>query len=574
MAEPVTVGILGSGPATEAVEAALADVDAEPSSIGSGAIDTVDLAVVVGPAAAPVFGRVDDDVAEPWIAVELGGIGGRPVDETDAAISVLDPAGSCFSCLRTRVQSNAEGQAGSEPRTTRSDARLAGAIAGQLTVSVLANEVSPGHVVELPYVERRLLPVPDCDCGTGNGRHRSIDREEKSVPIDVAADRTEGAIDDRLGIVREIGEVHSFPAPYYLANLADTSVFSDAEAGPQAAGVAADWTPALVKAVGEALERYSAGVYRASAFERAPAAEVADAVPPEAFVLSPAFDEPDPAEPIRWCPGESLHTGESAMLPAEFAVFPPPEHRHAPSITTGLGLGTSGVGALLSGLYEVLERDATMLAWYSTFEPLGLAVDDPGFDELARRARAEALEVTPLLVTQDVDVPVVSVAVSREGEWPRFAVGSDADLDPAAAARSALEEALQNWMELRAMGPERAAEDPSAIARYADLPSEAAAFLDTGVTVDAAGVGPAEVPSGREELQALLTRLDAVGLEAYAARLTPRDVSQLGFEAVRVLVPGAQPLFTGERFFGERARTVPRELGFQPRLDRAPHPYP
>jgi ribosomal protein S12 methylthiotransferase accessory factor len=56
--------------------------------------------------------------------------------------------------------------------------------------------------------------------------------------------------------------------------------------------------------------------------------------------------------------------------------------------------------------------------------------------------------------------------------------------------------------------------------------------------------------------------------------LTPRDVAQLGFEAVRVLVPTAQPLFTGEAFFGERAREVPPDLGFEFRPDRGHHPYP
>jgi len=56
--------------------------------------------------------------------------------------------------------------------------------------------------------------------------------------------------------------------------------------------------------------------------------------------------------------------------------------------------------------------------------------------------------------------------------------------------------------------------------------------------------------------------------------LTTRDVAEAGFEVVRVLVPEAQPLFTGDRYFGERARSVPRELGYRPRFDRPPHPYP
>jgi len=40
------------------------------------------------------------------------------------------------------------------------------------------------------------------------------------------------------------------------------------------------------------------------------------------------------------------------------------------------------------------------------------------------------------------------------------------------------------------------------------------------------------------------------------------------------LVPGAQPLFTGEPFFGDRAREVPRSMGYEPALDRPYHPFP
>jgi len=577
MAETPVVAIAGSGPAVEAVEAALADADARVERFDGTPPSSAVLAVVVAPCGARAFDQVHRTVECPWIAVELGGVGGLPMAEVDAAVSVLDPDGGCFDCLRTRVHSNAKADGTVEPRTTRSDARLAGAIAGRLVVSALDGDDVVGRVVELPYVERRFLPVPGCACEGDSSAATELDRSYDDVPVEEAAARAEVAVDDRLGLVREIGEAHSFPAPYYLATLCDTTAFSDAEAGPMAAGVDVDWNAAFVKAVGEALERYGAGVYRESSFEVAATNDLQDAVAPSSFVLSPDFEEPDPSEPIPWRRGESLHTGESVHLPAEFVVFPPLVHRHAPSITTGLGLGSSVVGALLSGLYEVVERDATMLSWYSTFEPLGLSVEDETFEALARRARSEDLAVTSLLVTQDVDVPVVTVAVHREDGWPRFAVGSGANLDPVAAASGALAEALQNWMELRAMGPERAAEDDSAIARYAELPPDARSLLDVETTVPASHLGSgdgSDAPTGAEALDALLGALEAAGLSAYAARLTPRDVERVGFEVVRVLVPGAQPLFTGDRFFGERARTVPRTLGFRPRLDRPPHPYP
>jgi ribosomal protein S12 methylthiotransferase accessory factor len=326
-----------------------------------------------------------------------------------------------------------------------------------------------------------------------------------------------------------------------------------------------------MKALGEGLERYCAGVYRDAEFERAPGA---DRVPPSAFV-APDDGTADASERAHaWVPGEDLATGAPVSLPASLVHHPPPGDPPRPPITTGLGLGSGGVEALLSGLYEVIERDATMLSWYSTHEPLGLTVDDEAFDALLARARAERLTVTPRLCTVDVDVPVVAVAVHREDGWPRFAVGSGADLDAVEAARDALAEALQNWMELRAIGAGDAGAEDGAIGRYADFPPEARAFVAGDDGVPASAVGPDDLPEGPAALDAVVERATAAGLSVYGSRLTTPDVADLGFEAVRVASPEAQPLFVGDPYFGERAESVPPELGYEPRLDRAFHPFP
>jgi ribosomal protein S12 methylthiotransferase accessory factor len=436
-------------------------------------------------------------------------------------------------------------------------------------VRLLAGEPLGGTVVEVPGQEREFLAVP------GEGRDRTLDRSWRSVDLNAALERAEHALDDRVGLLTQVGERESFPIPYYLAGTAETTVYSDAAAAAFAAGADADWDRAFMKALGEGLERYCAGVYRQSAFVVAPETNRARPVSPARFARPDSYRQVDREEPIPWVRGEHLATGERVSLPAEFVYYPPPQERHKPAITTGLGLGNSGVEALLSGLYEVIERDATMLAWYSTFDPLELTIDDDRFGTLVKRARAEELDVTPLLMTQDVDVPVVAVAVHRDGEaWPRFAMGSGADLDPAAAAHAALAEALQNWMELRAMGPEQAADEKAAIGDYAAFPAAAQQFIDVGATVDAGSVGPDALPEGETELDAVVERVTDAGLDAYAARTTTDDVAELGFEAVRVLSPEAQPLFTGEPFFAERAETVPAELGFEPRLEREYHPYP
>ncbi|MFC4448062.1 YcaO-like family protein [Halorussus aquaticus] len=581
-----TVGLVGTGPATDAVTAALADVRAETVECDPERIAAADFAVVVGATGGDEFAaanRAARDARTPWLAVELGGVGGRATPDVDAAVSGFAPATACWQCLRTRVAANRgdaterSGGDGSGVEIPAASARFAGALAGRETATLLSGGESAalGGVVEVPHAERTLLPVPGCDvCGETPESDSAIDREYVETELEDALSRAEQAVDERVGVVSSIGEAESFPTPYYLAELADTTGFSDAQAAERAAGVSDDWNEALMKALGEALERYAAGVYRTAAFESARPADLNSAVGPAAFVGPDGWSDPAADDSIAWVDGENLRTGDPTRLPAEFVHFPPPEVRHKPSITTGLGLGSSTVEALLSGLYEVLERDATMLAWYSTFDPLELAVESEQFETLRSRARAENLDVTALLVTQDVDVPVVAAAVHRDGEWPRFAVGSDADLDPDAAAGSALAEALQNWMELRSMGEEDAADADGAIGRYADFPEAAREFVAADTAIPSASVGPSDCPAGAAELDAVLDRLADADLSAYAARLTTRDVEQLGFEAVRVLVPEAQPLFTGESFFGERARTVPAEMGFEFRPDRDLHPYP
>lgn len=569
MAEDPIVGLVGTGPATEAIEEATADLPVDVSRIDPGEAASVGAVAVVGPSGAEVFDRVNNHTTGPWIAVELGGIGGVSVRDVDAGISVLETTTQCFSCLRHRVLANVDDPNDTPDPIPPSDARLAGAIAGHLIAVSQRDEWPRGRVIELPYSERFLHPVPHCRCADTTSS-TGLSRDYSQVSLETTVDMADTAIDDRLGLVTTVGEAYSFPLPYYLATLCDTTAFSDAQASRQAAGVAADWNEAFIKAIGEALERYSAGVYRETTFDEFTVEQQDGVVSPERFVLP---SEPPADEAIPWVPGQDLGSRTAVYLPAEFVYFPPPERTHKPPITTGLGLGSSPVMALLSGLYEVIERDATMLAWYSTYDPLRLEVDDPEYETLAKRARAENLDTTAVLVTQDIDVPVVTAAVYRESDWPRFAVGSGANFNPSRAARSALGEALQNWMELRGMGPE-AAQDEGNIGRYADAPPEVHGLLEANRSVSIDQVGPSQMPKGKEELSAVIDRVLETGLDVYAARITPRDVESIGFETVRVLIPEAQPLFTGDAFFGDRARQVPRDLGFTPRLDRAIHPYP
>lgn len=570
------IGIVGTGPAAEAVEAAMGDLDARVVNTSIGRLSEFNFGFVVASAGADTFDIAADSV-DRWVGVEIGGMGGYPLASIDASVSVFTPESGCFRCLRHRVAASVDEEEMSEkPQGVKSAVRYAGAVAGRRAIRLLSGEDLAGTTVEVPGPERSFEPVPSCSCDPGRDRTLALSYED--VELEEALAKAEQAVDERLGLIRQVGEQESYPLPYYLAQTADTTAYSDARAAEFAAGADPDWNRAYMKALGEALERYSAGVYVTEEFRHAAAADLEGAVPPARFVRPDHYPEPDEEDKRFWAPALDLCSGGGAWLPAEVVQYPPPEERFKPPITTGLGLGNSTVEAALSGLYEVIERDATMLAWYSSFEPLGLSVDDEHFDELRKRANSEDLEVSMSLLTQDVDVPVVAAAVHREeGEWPRFAMGSGANLDPISAARSALAEALQNWVELRSMGPEQAAEEGGAIGEYAEFPEEAREYTEFGAVAPASDVAGDEETAaleGEEELSAVVDRVADVNMDAYAARVTPRDVQTLGFEAVRVVAPQAQPLFTQEPFFGTRMYRVPESMGFETRLEREYHPFP
>jgi ribosomal protein S12 methylthiotransferase accessory factor len=563
--------LIGEGPAVESAATVLEDADVAITRGSLSELPGADLAIVAGLAGRDGFGTANRLAAEsdtPWIAVELGGVGGVPVESVSATVTALSPDAVCHDCLSARVAAG-DPDAAPAASANRPDAHLAGSYAGSMALRALAGGEIAGQVIEVPHAERTVLPVPHCEHGSEPDHAVSLDVTDRS--LEDALERAERAVDGRVGIVRQVGEQNSFPLPYYMAAIAETAEYSDASAPDHAAGVAATWDEAFMKALGEALERYSGAIYRTAEMERRAPSTLDPSVTEYVSVTEAQIDAVDETIPV--VEGQNLHESTAVTLPADLVFHPAPEGRLGRQITTGLGLGSGGVQAVRSGLYETIERDATMLAWYSTFEALSLEVTDPTFETMADRARGSGLSVTPLLVTQDVDVPVVAVAVHRE-TYPKLALGSAADLDAEAAAVDALAEALQNWMELRDIGPEAAVEAEGEIGRYAREPGPATDLLDPTDSVPAAAVGPESVPDGRAELEAVLERLDDAGLEAVAADVTPRDVDSLGFTAVRVLTPGAQPLFVGEPVFGERAETVPSELGFESRLDRAYHPFP
>jgi ribosomal protein S12 methylthiotransferase accessory factor len=345
----------------------------------------------------------------------------------------------------------------------------------------------------------------------------------------------------------------------------------EALAGPEDARMAAAWCetafprtlvgggsgPSLrdarAAAIGEAVERYSAGIVDPGACVVATARELgADAVDPSRFALFSArqyasagfrYRRFDRDTRLAWIEGVSLPGGARAWLPAQLVHLAGHEDEQPLCRTTSSGLACheTAEGATVAALLELLERDAFMITWKARISwPLLDWRDDEqlvSFEETF--LRPTGLHWSAVDLSAFWDVPIVA-AVIRGGST--LGVGAAAATTVRHAVMKALDEAtrVRTWARaLRAAGTEApAAEDVEElddhVRFYAD-PCNASKldFLDESPRRRrVAGVEP--VDDGIEGLCRRLARRNAT---SYAVDVTSPDIREAGLAVVRVVAP-------------------------------------
>jgi ribosomal protein S12 methylthiotransferase accessory factor len=273
----------------------------------------------------------------------------------------------------------------------------------------------------------------------------------------------------------------------------------------------------------------------------------------------------DDAE-LAWVLARSLVHDDEVWVPAMavFMDYPAqnPDEYLFPITSNGLAAGTTLHSAVLSGLLEVLERDALLISWLNRLpghphDPL--LHPDESVRRLARLYRRRGVEL--VLIELPADHPVsVFMGIARSASpdnGPSAAVGLGADLNPLESARRAVLEVGQVRPSIRRrariVSAERVAElaaDPVKVTAMEDHallyahPSTAHAFdfllgeprpwRDTPI-----------LDSGTA-LRRIVQHFGEVGQEVLYANLTSPDMQALGIFTARVIVPGFQPIWFGE----------------------------
>jgi bacteriocin biosynthesis cyclodehydratase domain-containing protein len=258
---------------------------------------------------------------------------------------------------------------------------------------------------------------------------------------------------------------------------------------------------------------------------------------------------------IDWTPAWSLTTGARRCVPLSYCYAETPESAqglffcvHNPN---GSAAGACLEEAILQGLLELIERDATAIWWYNQVARPGIdlaSFGDAYFDSLVREYASFGWRLWALDITHDLGIPVV-VALAEEPETGRFSIGFGCHLDSRIAVQRALTEVNQ-LLDLAADAP-----SPWDAAK---LTSKQFLYpAETLAVADASNWPRLEFQSLKEAIEHCKARLAAAGMELLVVDKTRPDI---GLPVVQAIVPGLCHFWP--RFGAPRLYSVPVKQGW------------
>jgi ribosomal protein S12 methylthiotransferase accessory factor len=257
-------------------------------------------------------------------------------------------------------------------------------------------------------------------------------------------------------------------------------------------------------------------------------------------------------------------------------------------ISTGSATHTDLSQALLNGICEVIERDSIALTWLQRL-PLPRidfdAVSTPLTRSLAETA-SKGIRTTFFDATSELGIPTLySLDDAPDDPLVRHVVMCATDLDPTRAAVKMLRETASSRIALAdAAPPPSSVDDFHSVfhgATYMGRPAQTAAydFLRNPENGSRPFSSLPSLSSGdsRADLQMVLDRLAAHGMDVLAVEITTAEAAAVGFRVVRVIIPQLMPLaFTHRaRYLGHRRLfDGPVAMGYPAQPESGINPLP
>ena len=453
---------------------------------------------------------------------------------------------------------------------------------------------------------------------TSNDSHLSLNNLQDGSPRTLldALQSAKRLISKRTGIIStvELDNLASGEPSVYFARSTPANSFAlnGMEAMNYGDAASVDPKRAIMKAVGESIERYCPAHFKYEDFTLAAYNDLnCEAVHPADFALfsEKQYAEPDfpfslptASTPLRWVSAYSISHDRPVLVPASFVYIPyysDPLYEpltHNP-ISTGLACGSNLAPAICKAILEVIERDAFMIMWQNQLPCSRIdlsTVNDPFIQSILNELHVLPVECQAYLIPSDMEVPMIMVLLrNTTGHSPHTVIGMSAELNPSKALILALEEVCLSWL---GMGryvigktdykPAKDYKDVNTLILHAlahavdpDLGKSLEFINPSGKLIPFQDVQNVSDENMVNNIQTLVDKLKEKDLNVVVKDLTTVDVDEAGFKVIRVVVPGMQPLDNNHahRYLGgTRLYEVPCQMGLrkQPIAEENVNPYP
>lgn len=353
---------------------------------------------------------------------------------------------------------------------------------------------------------------------------------------------------------------------------------------------------AIVKVIGESVERYSLTQYSQNELIKGKQKSLKNTM--ELSTLAGVKATSNLAnQNLLWIKSHSLFDNKRYLVPAQLVFVPYTFVKNEPilrlPITTGAASGTSSYGALYRAICECVERDAFMIFYLNKLSAPRVKIrDNKALLAIENYLKRYLLELHLFEITTDIAIPtMLAVVVDKTGKGPAISVGAKTSLKSFKAAVGAIEEALHTrlWVKgemfkkhnLKAIEAKRHQIITfrerglfwSSLSRIDDL-----AFLLKSSSKTEATSTNKERKDSQMNFNSALKKLRECNLNGFYVDVTTPGLAKLGFKAVKVIIPKLQPLYLHENmryWTGERLSTVPKKLGYKKtdKLNEIPHPF-
>lgn len=435
----------------------------------------------------------------------------------------------------------------------------------------------------------------------------------KNLEIDKILERGARFILENPKIIEQIYRVPLYnddPKTYqYICILRDRFKSKDSVAG----GTSFDKKRALLKVIGETIERYTLSIndhakLRNKKTYNALLKSGRKVINPQKFISFSdeqlkRFRFPNKESlgniPFRWTEAKSLTSNhKKCLIPAQL-VFAPYLHEKSewllrlPS-SNGTAAGQSVEDALYRSICEVVERDAFMIHYLNKLKSPKFdlnSIKDIHIREIINQLRRYNLNLCLLDLTTDIMISVVgAIIIDKSGKGPAICLGLKAGLDLRENIVGAIEEALmvRSWIrdEFAYRNPDykrskiiQKVEDRANFWFSREKIKLLNFWLNNKAIKKFRKPGKHQIIKNRLKKVARLLKLN--NLEVYYVDITTNQIKKYGFRVVKVLIPDLQPLFLDEnyRYLGaNRLYQVPVKMGFLKnpvsleKLNKIPHP--